>query len=103
MASPVLPTGEAHGSNATPFSEHSKVEPSSLAEKVKAASVLSVVASGPESMVVSGAVVSAGVGVAVGGAGVSVGVGVPVGSGEAVLDGVGSGGASIVHVWIAAV
>jgi hypothetical protein len=45
-----------HAANAPPSSEHSNVEFDSFAEKVKLASLLSVVASGPESIVVCGGV-----------------------------------------------
>jgi hypothetical protein len=88
---------ELHSEKEPSSSAHSKIEPGSLDEKVKVASVLVVAAAGQESRVVSGAVESAGVavgvavgsgvavsvGVAVGGTGVSVGVGVSVGSGVA--------------------
>jgi hypothetical protein len=43
---------------AAPSREHSKVEPASSAEKVNVAALLSVVAAGPVSIVVSGGVVS---------------------------------------------
>jgi hypothetical protein len=50
--------GEVHASNAAPSSEHSNLEFGSLAEKVNLADVLTVVASGPEPIVVSGGTVS---------------------------------------------
>jgi hypothetical protein len=56
----VYSAGEVQASYAAPSSEHSKVEPASLEEKVRVALVLVVVASGPEPIVVSGAVVSTG-------------------------------------------
>src|SRR5688500_13171009 len=52
--------GEVQAANADPSSEHSKVEPASSAEKVNVALALLVVAAGPDTIVVSGAVVSAG-------------------------------------------
>jgi hypothetical protein len=56
----VSSSGVRHALKAAPSSEHSKVEPVSLAEKVMVAAVLAVSAGGPESMVVCGGVVSAG-------------------------------------------
>src|SRR5688500_15260330 len=57
-ASPVYSPGEAHPEKATPSSEHSKVEPDSFAEKMKITLASVVVATGPESIVVSGGVAS---------------------------------------------
>src|ERR687896_457305 len=51
---------ETHSVNGAPSSEHSKVTPSSLAEKRKRASLLAVAAAGAESIVVTGGVVSRG-------------------------------------------
>ena len=51
--------GEVHAENAAPSSEHSKLEPCSLAEKPNVAPVLAVTAGGaPDPIVVCGAVVS---------------------------------------------
>ena len=49
-----------HGANAAPSSEHSNVTTGSFAENVNVAEVLTVVASGPESIVVSGGTPGAG-------------------------------------------
>jgi hypothetical protein len=51
--------GESHGANAAPFSAHSNVAFGSLVEKMNVALVLVVVAAGPDTTVVSGAIVSA--------------------------------------------
>jgi hypothetical protein len=51
-------TGDVHGENAAPSSEHSKVEPSSLDENAKLALVSWVMDGGAALIVVSGAVVS---------------------------------------------
>src|SRR5918997_1759085 len=48
--------GEVQALNAAPSSEHSNVEPASLAEKVSSAEVLAVSAGGPEAIVVSAGV-----------------------------------------------
>src|ERR671916_214920 len=58
-ARPVYCFGAEQAANAAPSSEHSNVEPCSLAEKPKLALVLDVVAAGLESIVACGAVVSA--------------------------------------------
>jgi hypothetical protein len=50
--------GEAHAANGAVSSEHSKVDPVSVAENVKVADVLAVRPFGPESIVVSGGVTS---------------------------------------------
>jgi hypothetical protein len=52
--------GELQAVNGALSSEHSNVESCSFAENLKLALVLTVVASGPESTVVCGAVVSGG-------------------------------------------
>jgi hypothetical protein len=59
-ASPVYSGGDGQVPKVPPSREHSKVEPVSLDENVKVASVLPVSAGGPESIVVCGAVVSGG-------------------------------------------
>jgi hypothetical protein len=90
---------ELHGPKVSSSRAHSNVA-GSLAEKMKVALVL-VESTGPESMVVSGRVVSAGVAVAVA-VGVEVGVGgtgVLVGVAVSVAVGVGVGRASTVQVW----
>jgi hypothetical protein len=48
-------TGERQAAKSAPSSEHSKLEPASSELKVRVASVSAVVASGPESIEVSGA------------------------------------------------
>ena len=88
---------ELHGEKDPPSSIHSNVD-GSLAEKLNVAAMLGVVAAGPESIVVSGGVVSAGVEVAVGGAAVAVAVGVGVSVGVVVAVAVGVGGVSTVQV-----
>jgi hypothetical protein len=55
-ARPVYVFGEEHGENAVPSSEQSYVVPRSLEENSKVALVLTVVRSGPESIVDSGGV-----------------------------------------------
>src|SRR5687768_5436730 len=57
-AGQVLSLGLVQGARAPPPRRHSKVEPGSLAENVKLGSVEDVGSSGPESIVVCGAVVS---------------------------------------------
>ena len=52
--------GETQAAKAPPSSAHSKVTSSSFDENAKAAEVLTVVGSGPESMVVSGGTPGAG-------------------------------------------
>jgi hypothetical protein len=73
-ASPFNRAGDVHAANGAPSSEHWKDVPGSLDEKLSVAFGSIVAAGGPESMNVSGGVVSAGVGVAVG-TWVAVGVG----------------------------
>ena len=68
-ARPVKVVGEVHVANASPSSAHANVEPGSLAEKVKLALLLVVVAAGPESIVVSGGTASTTVQVWVAGVG----------------------------------
>ena len=58
LARPVYWRGDKHVTNGAPSSEHSNVEPDSLAEKLKLALVLAVAAGGPAEIVVSGATVS---------------------------------------------
>ena len=60
MAKLVYFLGEVQLPKAAPSREHSKVEPASEEEKPNVAELLLVIAGGPESMVVSGGVVSCG-------------------------------------------
>src|SRR5262245_23567353 len=59
---PAYECGASQAPNAEPSSEHSKVDPASVDEKVKVAFTSTVVGWGAESIVVSGGVVSAGAG-----------------------------------------
>jgi hypothetical protein len=57
-ASPVSPCGLVHAAHEPPSRRHSKVEPGSSAEKAKVGDWSFVGSSGPESIVVAGALVS---------------------------------------------